>query len=667
MWVAWRALLGQSLKVQLMATIASLMALAGLTLMLILPPRFNSLVQAGLQNRAVTVAAALSQPAAVGLEFADHDATLELMSSLSNAPEMTYALVRTADGAVLAGWNERASHTERTRLTSTTETWREGGVLHIVEPLRTKGGARGWLELGFSTQSMESDLTQNLRLVGWLSALLVFGGALAALGVASLFVGPIHRMTKVAERVAAGDVAAAETALGPAEANENEHDLHLSRNEVAQLAASFRHSIDYLKGIAAAAEGMSRGDLSVSIVPRSANDVVSQNLARAVAMVNGVLGELKSLVKAASHGSLSERSATERLTGAYREVADNANQMLDSIAEPLNEVQRVLAQLEAGDLTARVNGSYQGAYAQMQRSLNQAMRTLNDSVENVASSASSVSTASGQIVRTSQLVAQGASRQANALREAIGLIDDLERTTSGNTASAQAAEASAQEADAASQVGAGSMQTMAATIERIRSSSEGTVEIIRDINEIAFQTNLLALNAAVEAARAGDVGRGFAVVAEEVRNLALRSKAAAQRTSDLIHQSVVLAREGETTSQLVGKNLSDILASVSRVRGLVQGISTESVAQLDSLKRVSRHMAELNTVTVSNAESSEQSSRAAQGLASQARKLESLVGQFQHERVTEAENNRLNESPHESDGSPVSENVWPGETPAPTV
>jgi methyl-accepting chemotaxis protein len=48
------------------------------------------------------------------------------------------------------------------------------------------------------------------------------------------------------------------------------------------------------------------------------------------------------------------------------------------------------------------------------------------------------------------------------------------------------------------------------------------------IKDIAGQTNLLALNATIEAASAGDAGKGFAVVAKEIKELANKSKTAAE-------------------------------------------------------------------------------------------------------------------------------------------
>ena len=109
------------------------------------------------------------------------------------------------------------------------------------------------------------------------------------------------------------------------------------------------------------------------------------------------------------------------------------------------------------------------------------------------------------------------------------------------------------------------MAEMGGAMDKIRASAEGTSQIIKDINEIAFQTNLLALNAAVEAARAGEAGRGFAVVAEEVRSLALRSKEAANKTEALIQESVRQTGEGASTAKLVGEKLTEISGIVGKV------------------------------------------------------------------------------------------------------
>jgi len=117
-------------------------------------------------------------------------------------------------------------------------------------------------------------------------------------------------------------------------------------------------------------------------------------------------------------------------------------------------------------------------------------------------------------------MAAGASEQASALEETATSLETLSAMTKRLAERSREASALVGTATSAATGGAGAMQQMSGAMIKIRASAEGTSEIIKDINEIAFQTHLLALDAA------GEAGRGFAVVAEEVRSLALRSKEA---------------------------------------------------------------------------------------------------------------------------------------------
>jgi methyl-accepting chemotaxis protein len=174
---------------------------------------------------------------------------------------------------------------------------------------------------------------------------------------------------------------------------------------------------------------------------------------------------------------------------------------------------------------------------------------------------------------------------------------------------------------------------MSVAMAKIKSSAEGTSQIIKDINEIAFQTNLLALNAAVEAARAGEAGRGFAVVAEEVRSLALRSKEAAMKTEELIKESVRQAGEGETTSREMAGKLSEILDGIEKVSGIVNEISASAKEQSAGVDQINRAVADMNKVTQQNAANSEESSSAAAELSSQSEELAAMVSSFQLSRA----------------------------------
>jgi methyl-accepting chemotaxis protein len=199
----------------------------------------------------------------------------------------------------------------------------------------------------------------------------------------------------------------------------------------------------------------------------------------------------------------------------------------------------------------------------------------------------------------------------------------------------------AQTAKAAAVEGAASMDEMTGAMGKIRASAEGTSQIIKEINEIAFQTNLLALNAAVEAARAGEAGRGFAVVAEEVRSLALRSKEAALKTEELIKESVHQAAEGEIRSKQVNSQLGEIVGGIGKVTDIVGEIAASAQEQSSGIDQINKAVADVNKMPQQNAVNSEESSAAAEELSSQSEELAAMVGTFQLSSQTKAASPRL--------------------------
>ncbi|MCB9655051.1 MAG: methyl-accepting chemotaxis protein [Deltaproteobacteria bacterium] len=354
------------------------------------------------------------------------------------------------------------------------------------------------------------------------------------------------------------------------------------------------------------------------------SDAVNQIRNNVLALVRDV----DAMAQGAIAGNLGVRAESSVHRGQYRKIVEGMNHTLNAVVEPITEARMALERLSHFDLTARVVGTYQGEHAQMKDAVNAAAKVLDEALQEVADAATKVSSASQEIASGSRVVAEGASEQAAALEQTAASLEEMAGKTRENSASTKNAKTLAEHANHSARAGKVVVEKMVGAMERIRTSAESTAQIIRDINEIAFQTNLLALNAAVEAARAGEAGRGFSVVAEEVRNLALRSKEAAERTEALIKESVILATEGGQMSNEVDQTLGDITAAVDNVQQVVSTIAEASLYQAQGIEQVTLAVADMDRSVQQAAASSEESSSAAEDMSAQARALAVTVGRF---------------------------------------
>jgi len=401
------------------------------------------------------------------------------------------------------------------------------------------------------------------------------------------------------------------------------------------------------KGIKA----MAAGDLSVEPVPTTTHlklqrgdevgrlaDTVDRMISMMQAtihdfiatqrVVRAVIEEGTTLNGRAVAGDLQSRGDSARFDGAFRDLVQGTNDILDAVVTPINEAAAVLERLAARDLTARVHGHYEGDHARIKDSINAAARNLEEALTGVARSAEQVTAASAAISDSSQSLAQGAGAQAASVEEISSSLTEVEAMAKQASASASAAAKVAEGAQEATSRGEAGLQELVSAMGRISESAKATAAIVKKIDEIAFQTNLLALNAAVEAARAGDAGRGFAVVADEVRALAIRAADAAKSTSALIEESANNAAAGVGVTLRVTEALNDISQRTSKVTKVMREIVSAADQQRVGLEQVTGSIVQISAGTQSAAANAEESAAAAEELSSQAASMQEAVAAF---------------------------------------
>ena len=138
---------------------------------------------------------------------------------------------------------------------------------------------------------------------------------------------PLSQTMEVLEAVADGDLT-------------KQIDLD-RKDEIGQMGDNLNKATDYIREIADAAESLGRKDLTVKVVPKSGQDLLSQNFIKAVDGMGGAIQAISENANVLTGSSSEMLQVSQQMAGNAEETSTQANVVSAASEQVTNNVQTV--------------------------------------------------------------------------------------------------------------------------------------------------------------------------------------------------------------------------------------------------------------------------------------------------------------------------------------
>jgi len=380
-------------------------------------------------------------------------------------------------------------------------------------------------------------------------------GIIVGVGIAWFMGGklsnPIKQMAAVAVGVAKGDL---------------DQDITVkSKDEVGELADSFKETIRYVRDVADVADKVAANDLTMTVEPKSEKDVLNNSF----------------------------KTMVTNLTAMVRQMGDNATQLVSAA----NEVASSSEQMSRGakDQTDQVS-QVSTAIEEMTATIVQSSKNAGEATDG-AKNASGTATTGGQIVNET---IQGMQKIASVVRESAESIGKLAKSAD------QIGEIIGVIDDIADQT---NLLALNAAIEAARAGEQGRgfAVVADEVRKLAERTGKAT----------GEITGMIKGIQEET------TEAVASMETGI--QEVDAGRE---LADKAGNSLTEIVNMNQSVMDMIQQIATASEEQSSAAEQISKNIENVASIAKESATGAEQSAAAAEELNRQAEGMQQMVAKF---------------------------------------